>query len=189
MTLTNQQYNGIEKASKVITLKKCEARIGFMMQSIVEPEVTKKVIKRGSIYLTLYAWVFYSICTDGTGLGKQDAANHFFALFIDDEDIQDENELTITLASLDEANKLKKNSPKLVNFLIETAINDFQGNHQEFHVTIKRAYDIETRELNQKQHQHTISCPFCEKNVNIPNIVEKTAFHCPHCNQVFNVQP
>ena len=189
MRLTNQQYKGIEKASKVITLKKSEAQIAFMMGSIVEPEVTGQIIKRGSIYLTLYAWVYYSMCIEGTGLGKQDAADNFFALFFEDKKIREDNKLTMTGATLEEANELKNTFPKLAKFLMKSARNDFQGNHQNFHTTIRQAYDIETREQKELKQKYIISCPFCTKNIRVYEVVEKTAFRCPHCKQIFNVQP
>jgi len=189
MRLTNQQYKGIEKASEVITLKKVEANLAFMMGSIVEPEVTRQIIKRGSIYLTLYAWVYYSMCIEGTGLGEQDAANNFFALFLEDKEIREDNQLTITGETLAEANELKKTIPKLAKFLTKSAINDFKGNHQDFHITIRQAYEIETSEQKKAKQKHIISCPFCAKNICVYEVVEKTAFRCPHCNQIFNVQP
>lgn len=190
MRLTDQQYNRVAKASKDITLKRGQAQIGFMMGTIMEPEVTRQIIRRRSIYLTLYAWVYYKLCIEGTGLGKQDAANHFFALFLEDEGSREDDKFgTMTGATLEEANELKNTCPKLALFLLERAQNDFQGGHQDFHATLKRAFEIETHEQKKANQTHALSCPFCAKTVQVSNVVEKTAFRCPHCNQVFNVQP
>jgi len=179
----------MEKVSADITLKQSQAQIGFMMGELIEPEVTRQIIRRGSVYLTLYAWVYYKLCIEGTGLGDRDAANHFFALFFKDEGSLEDDKLTMTGATLEEANELKKTCPKLALFIMERAQNDFQGGHQDFHATLKRAFEIETHEQKKANRIHALSCPFCEKTVQVSNVVEKTGFRCPHCNQVFNVKP
>lgn len=186
MRLSDRQFSAVKKASEFITLKRCQAIAGLAIDSIIQPEVTRQIKMRGSVYLSLYAWAYYSFCINGTGLGEKDAINHFLILFLKEEE---EGDLNMTPATFREAEKLKKTSPKLVELLVKQALNDFKGRFEEFHVTLRRAFEIESQEQQTANHTHTVSCPFCAKDVQISNIVEKTAFRCAHCNQVFNVQP
>jgi hypothetical protein len=189
MNLTDRQFNAVKKATMAIALKRSQAFVWSLTESIIDPELTWEIKKRSPIYLSLYAWIYYRLCIEGTGLGMEDAVNYFRLLIIRDQQGEKDDPITITMADRNEAIKLKDTYPKVAIYLHNQAQKDFQGEDQNFYVTLQRAFEIETAEKERDNEKNIVECPFCTQEIIISKILKKTAFRCPCCNKVFNVQP
>lgn len=151
MELTDEQLRAIMKAMEIVAEKKAEATVYFMMEKnslmkeyVVQtkPDVGEKIKRRCSVYHTLFAWEYYNLCINNTGLEGQDVIDAFFKYFIDVG--FDDDALNMSESTIEEANKIKRTCPKLASYLFEQAQDAFQGESENFDVMMKRAAEIET---------------------------------------------
>tara|TARA_Y100000766_G_scaffold177845_1_gene152680 strand:- start:349 stop:810 length:462 start_codon:yes stop_codon:yes gene_type:complete len=151
MELTREQLRAIMKAMDIVAEKKAQATIYFMMEKntllneyVVQtkPDVGETIKRRCSVYHTLFAWEYYNLCINNTGLEGQDVIDAFFKYFIDLG--SDDDALNMSESTIEEANKIKSTCPKLASYLFEQAQDALQGESENFEVMMKRAAEIET---------------------------------------------